>query len=358
MKKILIGITHLEIGGAERVLVDLVNELSNSYDITLYLLYKGGSLESSLNENIKILYLFNKMNMNIFDKLCFKFNMLVGNKKYFFKNIKLEEYDKTIAFLEGPITHIFSMLKSKKIAFVHTNLDKQYNGLKRKIEIKRNKLSYKNYNDIVFVSNSTLDSFNKDYNINTNKHVIYNYANIENIINKSNAENITLSDNFNFLCVCRVTESKGLMRLLDIHKKLFENNLTHKIYVVGDGPQFNELQDKTKKLNCTDSFILLGKKENPYPYIKACDTFVLPSLYEGYGMVLVEAIILKKQILTTKTGAIEAVKDYPNAIISDNNFDSLYENMKNIISNKDLNCIQYNYTNEKILDDIKTLLDN
>ena len=59
MKKIVFGITSLGIGGAERVLVDIANKLQREYEITIFTLYKGGAFEKELNENIKIISLYN-----------------------------------------------------------------------------------------------------------------------------------------------------------------------------------------------------------------------------------------------------------------------------------------------------------
>ena len=77
----------------------------------------------------------------------------------------------------------------------------------------------------------------------------------------------------------------------------------------------------------------LGAKENPYPYIRDCDFFTLFSHYEGYGMVLEEAKILEKKIIITNTAAIEAIRDYKNAIIADNNEEGIYRKLKNEIIN-------------------------
>ena len=61
MKKIIFGITDLSLGGAERVLVDLTNELSNKYDITIFTLYPNGNLEKELNKNIKLINCYKKL---------------------------------------------------------------------------------------------------------------------------------------------------------------------------------------------------------------------------------------------------------------------------------------------------------
>ena len=60
MKKIIFGITSLTLGGAERVLVDIVNKLCNEYDITIFTIYSGGELEKQLSEKVTLKSLYNK----------------------------------------------------------------------------------------------------------------------------------------------------------------------------------------------------------------------------------------------------------------------------------------------------------
>lgn len=59
MKKILFGITSLTLGGAERVLVDIANNLCNKYDITIFTIYSKGELEKQLSKKVKLKSLYN-----------------------------------------------------------------------------------------------------------------------------------------------------------------------------------------------------------------------------------------------------------------------------------------------------------
>lgn len=108
-----------------------------------------------------------------------------------------------------------------------------------------------------------------------------------------------------------------------------------------------------------DTFFLLGKKENPYPYIKNCDYFCLLSYFEGYGMVLEEAKILNKPIIITDTAAREAVNKYGKSIVLENDEEKIYDGLKQIIKDKKLSekitqdCM---YDNSKIIDKIVKLV--
>ena len=356
MKKIIFGITDLSLGGAERVLVDLTNELSNKYDITIFTLYPNGNLEKELNKNIKLINYYKKP----FEKYNCLYKKLISLqilffKKYIYKKYIKNKYDVEIAFLEGPITNLFSVKNKnvKKIAWVHTDIDKIFgNNLKAKIKKINNKKIYKNYQKIIFVSKYTLEKFNKTYNISNEKLVINNYINNKRILEKAdeNIENIFDKKNINFLTVARLVEAKGIDRLIRIHSKLIKKGYSNKMYIIGDGVLKNDLQKLIKELNVEKTFILLGAKENPYPYIKMCDYFSLLSYYEGYGIAIEEAKILNKFIIITDTASKEAVENYNNNIILKNEENEIYEGLKKILqapTKNDNN--QINDNNKKII---------
>jgi glycosyltransferase involved in cell wall biosynthesis len=70
-------------------------------------------------------------------------------------------------------------------------------------------------------------------------------------------------------------------------------------YVVGYGGDEQQIKDLIEENNLTDQFILLGKKINPYPFIKEADLYVQPSRYEGKAVTVVEAQVLSKPVLIT-----------------------------------------------------------
>ena len=220
---------------------------------------------------------------------------------------------------------------------------------------------YKNYDEIVFVSEDNKNAFEKTYPSISNENkikreVIYNYINKENVINKANEKPEIIFDNnyFNVLTITRLVEQKAIDRLIKIHARLIRNGIVHKVYVVGDGPLKEELQALIKSLNVYETFILLGKKENPYTFLKQCDLFVLLSYFEGYGMVLEEAKILNKYILITDTAAREALVNYKKSKIVNNEQEDIYNELKNIILNKEI--IKSNNEYEKITYDNDKIL--
>lgn len=372
MKKILFGITSLTLGGAERVLVDIVNKLNNDYDITIFTIYANGEFEKMMSGKVKVNSLYNKAYKDIprIKRICISLKLLLTRKMIYSKNIKSQNYDTEIAFLEGPITRLFATKNSnvKKIAWVHNDIAQVFgNSAKAKLKMWYDKKVYTKYDNIVFVSKDNLEQFKNLYgNISENKlKLVYNYIDADNVIEKSNEKlDIEFEQRkLNVVTVARLTKQKAIDRLLKVHVNLIKNGFVHNIYVIGDGPEKEELQKAIIQNKVQDSFKLLGKKENPYPYIKKADVFCLLSSYEGYGMVLEEAKILDKFIIITNTAAREAVENYEKSVIVENNEEAIYNGLKDVIENKDkykennINTSNIDkYNNSNLIEEIKKIL--
>lgn len=343
MKKILFGITSLTLGGAERVLVDVVNELCDKYDITIFTIYANGELEKQLNKKVKLksLYKVSYLELSkINRKIVAPLKVLIF-KNYIYKSKIRADYDVEIAFLEGPITRLFSVKnsKTKKIVWIHNDISQVFGiGIKSKIKKIIDKNIYEKYDKLIFVSKDNLEKFKntyKDSEINKKeKRVIYNYINPNKILEK--AENKT-EKNFkncviNFVTIARLVPQKAIDRLIRVHSKLVkELGCKNNFWIIGDGPEREKLEKMIKQYKIEDSFFLLGKKENPYPYVKNADYFCLLSEFEGYGMVIEEAKILNKSIIITDTAAREAVIGYDKGIIIGNTEKEIYEGLEKII---------------------------
>ena len=373
MKKIIFGITSLTIGGAERVLVDLANKLSEEYNVTIFTIYDGGELKKELNSNIKKIALYRKpyKELSKMEKIKASLKLLVYKKKIY-EAIMKRGFDTQVAFLEGPVTRLFAVKSdSNKIAWIHNDISKVYgSGIKAFIKKFVDGIQYKKYNKLVFVSEENRQDFNKEYKWanKSNQEVIRNYIDYKKVLEKANIETeLPFNDKeINLLTVCRLVEQKALDRFIKVQKKLEEDGIHTKIYIVGDGPQRYNLQKQIDEMGLTENFILLGQKENPYPYIKNCDYFCLLSYYEGYGMVLEEAKILNKPIILTNTAARECAKEYDRAIILENNFDGIVQglekelkkdNFKHLKESQNEDNEKVNEENEeKIIRKIKNLL--
>lgn len=372
MKKILFGITSLTLGGAEKVLVDLANELSKMYDVTILTIYAKGEFEKKLSPNVKLktIYNFQFNDMSNIKKKITALKLLLF-KKHFYKKYVKKDYDIEIAFLEGPITRLFGIKNkdTRKIAWVHNDITKVFgNDIKAKIKVAIDKKTYGKYQTLVFVSKDNKEKFTEIYKDIRNeylepvhKRVIYNYIDPK-IVEEGAKEVIEekLPNNIpTFLTVARLTKQKAIDRIIRSHKKLISKGFKHEFYVIGDGPERENLEKQISNLKVEKTFHLLGKKENPYPYIKQAKFFCLLSEFEGYGMVIEEAKILNKPIIITDTAAREALQNYENSVIIENNEEAIYDKIKEIIQkNKEsFSDKKERYDNSKIITRLEKLLE-
>lgn len=166
LKKVLFGITSLTLGGAERVLVDIVNELCNQYDITIFTIYAKGELEKQLSKKVKLKSLadVSYLELSKFQKhILMPLKVLLLKSVIYRKYIK-EDFDVEIAFLEGPITRLLSSKNkdAKKIAWLHNDISLVFGkGLKAVLKKHIDKNIYKKYDKLIFVSRDNLEKFER-----------------------------------------------------------------------------------------------------------------------------------------------------------------------------------------------------
>ncbi len=348
-------------------MVDLANRLCEQYDITIFTIYAKGELESQLSPKIKLKSLCDKTytELSKIQKFGMSLKVLFLKRSIYHNKIK-KDYDVEIAFLEGPITRLFMVKneKTKKVVWIHNDISLVFGkGIKAKIKKIVDKKVYSKYKTLVFVSKENLKNFQETYpNIQNEKKVIYNYLEKESILQKAEEikQSIYAKDEINIVTVARLVPQKAIDRLLKVHSQLLQEGLKHHIYVVGDGPEKEKLEKQIKEYRVEDTFTLLGKKENPYPYVKQADYFGLFSEFEGYGMVLEEAKILNKPIIITDTAAREAVKGYSNSKIVKNSEKGIYEGVKELISNQNIKkkkeTKKLEYNNDTIIEQVKQVI--
>lgn len=369
MEKLIFGITSLTLGGAERVLVDIVNKLADKYEITIFTIYSKGTLEKELDKRIHIKSMYDKTYSELSKKerLIISLNVLFKKRKIYNEFVK-GNYKAEIAFLEGPVTRIFSVKnktnETNKIAWIHNDISMVFGrNLKSKLKRIIDRNAYEKFNKLVFVSRDNQEKFNKVYDdiILPKETMIKNYINnkrIEELSSKKH-EKIFNEKEINILQVSRLVEQKAIDRLIRVHAKLINEGIKHHIYIIGDGPLKNKLSNQIIEEKVENTFSLLGAKENPYPYMKEADCIALFSKFEGYPMVLEEAKILKKHIAATNSSAREVLADYKTyGVIVSNDEQGIEQAIKHIVKNKYKfkEKIKYDYTNDKIIDKIEKII--
>lgn len=345
-KDILFVINSLTIGGSEKSLVSLLNVIDYSkYRVDLLMLRKGESLDKYIPKEVNILDIPNYyiyLNNENYDKTIVKgllyricrikssidirLNKLKSektrnnqqifyiNQKNILKRIE-KKYDIAIAFAQGFPTYFVAdkVDADNKIAWI--NCDYKSTTYNKEFD----KMFYDKINKIVAVSESSKESIiNVNQNYKNKVVVIKDIVNPHIIINMANEKVKEFDSNeVNILTVGRlVIGYKGYDIAIKTANLLRNSGYNFKWYVVGDGKDKEELQDLIRINDIEKYFILLGSRDNPYPYMKKCDIYVQPSRNEGFGLTVIEAKILKKLIVCTNFNtAHELIKNEEDGLI-------------------------------------------
>lgn len=377
-KKLLFVMESLSIGGAEKSLITLLSNLDYSkYDVDLFLFYQKGEFLELLPkkvdlievpENFKIFLKNPKESVNeLVKKRKFKLLMikvlemlnLVINKfilkkeyigwNYITKSIKLfpKEYDVAIGFLEKKSIYftVDKINAKKKLGWIHTDY--------KKIEFDFNlDNKYLNKLDkIVAVSESCKKSLINTFpNIEDRICVIPNMISNK-LIEKLASEKIT---DFNFVqdkaIICtvgRLTKAKGYDIAIQCCEELLKRNLNFKWIIIGDGYERENIEKIINEKNLKENFILLGGKDNPYPYIKSCDIYVQPSKWEGFGITVLEAKVLNKPIVVSNIPEfIEQIENNKTGLVCSDMNDMINKIKELILSNELRQELSNNLKNE------------
>lgn len=339
MKKLFFLIPTLEGGGAEKVLVDLVNNLpKDKYDITVKTILNGGVFEKKLNPHIKYNSVINVRNKFI-RKLLFYILSFIFPAKIAHKIIVRNKYNIEVAYLEGAQTKTIAASRnknSKKIAFIHTDFSNNY--LLSKVYKTSNDClnSYKSFDEVVFVSNNAKVGFEKKIGKLSTGLVLHNVLDENAIINSSKEFIHDIKpDKFHFVAVGSLTIQKGYDRLINAAVDLNKEKNNFEIWIIGEGDERRNLEELIIKENIKN-IKLLGYKENPYPFIFLSDMLICASRVEGYSTVVSEALILQTPVITTDCAGMNEILNHGEfGKIVENSTNGIYMGMKEILCSTD-----------------------
>lgn len=346
MKKIMICSNDLRIGGIEKSLINLLENLADKFDITLVLQQKKGVLLKDVPSNVKVInYNLSTKKNKILRKIINRLKLI--NFIYHNKN----KYDSTICYATYDYTSsiLCRNISKNNILWIHSNYMKLFSGNISKFKEFFNKRKTQNFKKIVFVSNEAKNDFTCIYpNLSEKSVVINNFINSKEIMSKASLKTIKRPDSSLVIFVGRLEEeSKGLLLLFDAAKKL----PFIKFWIIGDGPDKTQYKNYINT-NKIDNVELLGEKSNPYPYMKIADLLILPSKYEGFPVVILEALVLNQKVLSTISVSSNDfdLKDY--IYITSRNIKSLKEDIVKSLDNKNkksFNVDRFNEENLKLL---------
>ena len=331
-KDILIIMPSMFIGGAERSLIGLLDSIDyTKYNVDLFLNRHEGEFMSLIPNKVNLLpeideyTTFDRPIKDILFSKNFKYgiarlkskidarkNIRSGNEGNVWSSMQFisnrivpllpeigKEYDLAINFL-GISDILGQKVKAKKkLAWVHTDYSKL-------VPIKKLDLdTYSKVDYIVNVSETCENQFLKIYPMLKKKSLIIENVLAEKfIISQSEQEIddknfIKNEDEIKLLSIGRFSDAKNFDNVPKICKYILQRGINIKWYIIGYGTDEDLIKNKIEQENMQDNVILLGKKENPYPYIKACDIYVQPSRYEGKAVTVREAQILNKPVVIT-----------------------------------------------------------
>lgn len=372
-KKILIRIGSLRHGGAEKVLATfLKNFPEEKYEIDLLLNLYSGKYLSEIPKWINVLYL-NKGEMITTNRIqdipekAFRVAYQTLLKKFpkvlYSKILKNKKYDVEFAAIHGFRDEILNspLKSSKKIVWIHNDLRKTQFHKYTDDEIRK----FFGFDKILVISEHIQQDFeNLARNEDEKKRIvrIYNPLDTEEILYKSQekskknkADEVIDTESRKpkaesnmpiFVSVGTVFPQKGFDRLLQVHKKLLDEGFQHKIQIVGDGYDFENINNLRKELGVEETAEMLGFTDNPYPYFKEADFYILSSRYEGFPTVLFEALTLKKSIIATDvSGVREMLLDGKLGMIVENSEEGIYDGMKKALTE--------NFSFEKYQEELK-----
>jgi len=367
MVQILISAFDMEIGGVERSLISLLESFDyGRFDVDLMLFRHHGEFMDLLPEGPNLLpeipqyASFRKPVSEVlrsghpaiaFSRIAAKYLGHLAAIRKGYKESGLipmqlgwkfslpvlprlkKQYDVAISYLWP---HYFIAQKvnaRKKIAWVHTD----YSCLE--IDNKLDAEMWGKFDRIAAVSDGCRTAFLKRYPQFEERTVVIENITSPDYIRKMAKEDVSgeINDNdrdIKLVTVARLAFAKGIDDAVRACRVLLDQGYKVKWYVVGYGCEEACIRDLIRNLGLEDKFILLGKKLNPYPYIKACDIYVQPSRYEGKAVTVTEAQVLGKPVLITNyPTAASQVRDGFDGIITEQGVDGIVKGIKLLIDN-------------------------
>ena len=351
MKKVLFLVPSLGMGGMERVLVNYSNLfVKRGYDVTvLNFTYDDLGIVQHFDSRVHYVKNYSPVK-NIFrasfkDIIHFNFRLLpwkqwlkFHSSVFLHKKYIREQYDIEIAF--------FGMASLKIVCGADTSLTNAVGWL-HSVDVEddiapsggyeKAKKIYNGVPKLICVSERSMQKVKEVFGREKNLYVINNPNNTEQI-RRMAKDNVAIKKTaFTFAMVARFVDlHKGFFRLLDVCKKLNEEGFDYTLWLVGDGIDYDAVKDRAQELRL-NNVSFLGKQDNPYPFIDKADMYLCSSYYEGFSMVMMEAVILGKPMLTTDvSGADEMLDNGKFGMIVENSEEGLYNGMKKILTNPEL----------------------
>lgn len=398
MKSVIIISHALEIGGVERALLGLLESFDYSkYDVSLFLLHHEGEFFDMLPEKVNLLPEIKEytglavpmtsiLKRGLFGVAAGRIVAKIKAKRYVkshdiksdnsveaeyshkytvkvMPNISDKEYDLAISFLAPHYFAVEKIKAKKKIAWIHTD----YSTVD--IDVKSEEKMWSKYDRIVSISDDCTKGFISKF-----PNLESKILPVENIISpdfiQKQADMADIRDEMNsgealkLLSVGRFATAKNFDNVPDICRRIIESGLDVKWFLIGYGGDEGLIRSKIKEAGMENHVIILGKKSNPYPYIKACDVYVQPSRYEGKCVAVREAQILGKPVIITNYATARSqLKDGFDGVIVPLDNEGCAQAIGELLKTPDkltllaANCAKTDYSNSQELEKIYKVIE-
>lgn len=380
MKHILFINGHLNAGGVERSLADVLKHMDYSkYAVDLLLLEDTGDYASELPPEVHVLFRDIHHTYGSFvssirrciatrDWMCLRLRFLFLLHKIFGAHalksaatilIGKRHYDCVIGFRPGICSDLaaYSVQANRKITWWHHgefNVDRTaYVDMCSKMDA------------VAVVSQSCKEMLQGQLPELADKLIcIPNMLDAE-VIGKKAANSPYAGDALHIVSVGRLAPEKHFENIIPTAKALREMGTDFTWHIVGEGPERARLESLIAENDLKDYVILEGSKANPYPYIKYADLFVHPSYVESQGLTVLEAIALGVPCVVTKSrGPCEFIEDGVNGLLTEQSPESLAEKVLTILNDKELyqrikkntKCPEQ-FSPEQVMKQIEALID-
>ena len=286
----------MDIGGAERIVYQLSSDLKDEFD-SVHVASTGGLWESELSakgiQHHKILDIDSKNPLTVI-KILYSIGQIIKNNEITIVHTHHRMaafYIRLLKLFNSRLTHVYTA----------------HNVFKDKLPLYR--FALKNAKSVA-VGEAVNKNLKEDVGI-TDSRVIYNGVVLKETDDQ--VDEIISYSGIKLGCIARLSEQKGLTYLLDAMSLLTIKDI--RLFIVGEGELREELENKVKELNLQDSVIFLGYRKDIVECINSFDFCVLPSVFEGFGLVAIEAFMNSKTLVATDIPGLNEVVTNKNGVL-------------------------------------------
>lgn len=369
-KRIFIAMHYMEIGGAEISLIGLLQALDYSkYDVDMFVYSHQGELMQFIPKEVRLLpenAVYAHIERPMKDALLHGHVLLVAarllakvrHRVYRLKEPAVKEdyaglqyvaqcvtpllpslykygvYDLAISFLTPHNIVLEKVKAKKKVCWIHTDYSTVDVNVALELPV------WSAYDHIMSISPDVTRTFLKVFPSLKDKIV-----EMENILSpqfvRKRAEEFDASEEMNgdirLLSIGRFCHPKNFDNVPDICRRLIESGTSIKWFIIGYGGDEGLIRQRIVEAGMQEHVTLLGKRTNPYPYIKTCDVYVQPSRYEGKSVTVREAQMLcKPVVVTTYPTASSQIRNGVDGVIVPLDNEGCAHGLADFIRNKEL----------------------